>query len=102
MKAPPALCTPTIPPFLAPCAQDEARAKRYQDEHEVAQRRKEAAEKERREAMQRELEASRLAAKAWKAQQAEEAARLEAEEAARIAAVARQKKEAEHLEVGWA
>lgn len=65
----------------------------------MAQRRKEAAEQERREAMQRDLEASRVAAMAQKAQQAEEAARLDAEEAARIAAVARQKMEADHLEV---
>ncbi|PSC68396.1 flagella associated [Micractinium conductrix] len=79
-------------------ALDEARAKKYQDELELRQLRKAEAEKERREAMQRDLEASRVSALAWKAKQAGEAAVVEAAEAARIAAVARQKSEQDHLE----
>jgi hypothetical protein len=88
------------PPRHTCLLQDKARAKRYQDEHEMAQRAKEAASRERREAMQRELEASRVAQLAWKEAQREEAGRVERQEFERIMAVKRQKEEQEHTEVG--
>ena len=82
-------------------SQDEARAKRYQDEYELAQRRKEAAERERLAAMQRDLEASRVSQLAWKQAQAEERERVEQREFERIMAVKRQKDEQDHLQVLW-
>ncbi|KAI7840290.1 hypothetical protein COHA_006072 [Chlorella ohadii] len=75
---------------------DEARAKRYQDEHEMAERRKMAEEVARHEAMQRELEASRVEQLAWKAAQRAEAEAAEAAEVQRIRAVKARQEEQEH------
>lgn len=100
-------CLPRLPdlPHGAPtrrlvCEQDEARARRYQDELELGQRRQAAVEQAKRHAMQRELEASRVEQLAWKQERREEEQRVERADCERILAVKRQKDEAEHQEVG--
>ncbi|KAL4855002.1 Cilia- and flagella-associated protein 45 [Chlorella vulgaris] len=79
-------------------AEDEARARRYQDELELGQRRQAAAEQAKRHSMQRELEASRVEQLAWKQERREEEQRVERADCERILAVKRQKDEAEHQE----
>lgn len=101
VRRPAALLTAHPPPTLVPIPlQDEARAKRYQDEHELAERRKVEAEAAKRAAMQKDLEASRVEQLAAKAAARAEAERQEAEEFQRIMAIKRAKEAVEHEEVG--
>lgn len=77
-------------------AQDEERAKRYQDEYELLSRCKQQEVQAKQKLLLQDLEAARVAQIAWKQSQKEELRRIEQEEFAKIMKLKQEADEQEH------